>query len=261
MKIQFRNHLDGLDSIPIFISSVILGLYVGGAVSVLSLCVSSGAPWVSDSFILTIVRIFSAFFAAGFAFSVAAQLLSPVIYHLPGYRSNDTEEKITAVIALLIAGGAAFGVFSIWENSAQARKAPYIAHLSEYLAEPVGKDEHWDGRVAGKVMTVDTEAKGIDDLYLQVNADYQPQKPEEVGTVVWLKWGKESTVRGTANFSAYRQTCDVTIIDLARRVVLARQSFTGEHPIIPSHGAANSSFYGNKPIAEIVAFIQGFPHR
>jgi hypothetical protein len=101
-----------------------------------------------------------------------------------------------------------------------------------------------------------------EELYRQLPADLRANTPEEVDTVVWLEWGEErlGKTRSEPPMTHYtlegiRYTCKVTIIDKRTNCKVGETSFQGSDP----RGKGN--YAGDKPYAEILAYLTKLPRR
>jgi hypothetical protein len=114
--------------------------------------------------------------------------------------------------------------------------------------------------VKGKVIPVSVADREVDWLYYDLPDDLRPAAPDQVGTVVWLRWDKVKVGQyGNNGGDANVQTCDVTVIDLAARRVVDQRRFVGGEP--PQSSRRGSSASGSKPTEPIVAYLKSLPRR
>ena len=135
--------------------------------------------------------------------------------------------------------------------------APFKPHLAEYLAPTNGPVAQ--GPLKGKVIVLDRVKGDVDwDVFFDLPADLRAGKPEEVGTVVVIDWSKEKIDEYKNGAPAYMQAGKVTVIDHARRAVVASSEFKGAEPPmeIDEHASEGN---GPKPTKEIVAYLEGLP--
>jgi hypothetical protein len=78
-------------------------------------------------------------------------------------------------------------------------------------------------------------------------------RPDDVGTVVLLKWSKED-IGETAAGTKYRLHCDVIVVDKSQRRLITKRSFVGSDP-------AFATLYGGSPIDQIVAYVNSLPRQ
>jgi hypothetical protein len=138
----------------------------------------------------------------------------------------------------------------------------FEAHLQEYTVitglNPDFQSEN--SYIRGKVITVDIGKNKIDQIYFNLPKDMVAKNPEEVGTIVWLKW--EDVRVGTYSPSgdaAYEITCEVTIIDKTEAIIVDKKSFTGTSP--PPTMLREGPGYGSKPTDEVVNYLKSLPRR
>jgi len=168
--------------------------------------------------------------------------------------------SIVVVIALGVAGF--FGVRS--HQRAQAVK-PFKEHIDSYLKgvkAPVGPGGP-NGKIGNKLITVDTGEKEIDYLYFDLPEDRRATKPEEVDSVVHLKWDKKVkgyyAKEGSNDTSkpGYWQTCDVLVVDRQSGEVQAMSHFQGSDP--PEKSSSSAS--GSKPTDKVVTWLTGLQRK
>ncbi len=82
--------------------------------------------------------------------------------------------------------------------------------MAEYLAPPVGPASA--GPVRGKMVVVDKKTQDIDwDVFFGLPDALRAGRPEEVGTVVWLEYGRAPGIGtyGKERLPSFFQTCQV----------------------------------------------------
>jgi hypothetical protein len=140
---------------------------------------------------------------------------------------------------------------------------PFKSHLNEYLLIPELKTitPAEDTYIKGKVITVDTSEIEIDEMtYFKLPEELVAQTPEEVATIIWLKW--EDVLVGhytPGGGDAYRITCEVTIIDKEQAAIVGQKTFRGSAP--PETVVGTESGYGERPIEDVVDYIRLLPRR
>jgi hypothetical protein len=104
-------------------------------------------------------------------------------------------------------------------------------------------------------------------LHFNPEVKGEADKPEEVKTVILLNWGKELVGKyGTSGVKAYRPTCEVIVVDRARRAVVGREFLRGSEPpesriLAGPRDTRFAGVFGSTPWREIVAYIQRLPRR
>lgn len=157
---------------------------------------------------------------------------------------------VIGVIALGVAGF--FGV----RHLIRGRKlAPFKEQMAAYTAQPKGEAKEMPLR--GKIIPIDIDKKEVDDIYWEMPEDMRADKPDDVGTIVWLKWGKEQIGTYTGGSAAEVQTVVVTVIDKKEGVQTHTTSLRGGNP--PQSKKSSQSGVGPKPTTEIINFLKALP--
>lgn len=164
------------------------------------------------------------------------------------------------------------------------RMRPFVACISEYTNIAGLKTLDQDPYVIGKALIIDKTKNEILDpekpYFFNLPKELQPARPEEVGTIVWLEWGKvavakykyedasrESTLY---DYDANIQTCKVTIIDKNIPAIIGQSNFRGMDPPKSLRVGVNETayikngqlrWYGDRPEEEIVNYLKKLPRR
>lgn len=90
--------------------------------------------------------------------------------------------------------------------------------------------------------------------YRRLPDEIRATKPDEVGTVVWLKWTIRTTVRpGKHKVTCRRIVCDVTVIDLAEAIIVGGKEIQGPLPDGLEGGC------GPRPTRDVARFLTELP--
>ncbi len=114
------------------------------------------------------------------------------------------------------------------------------------------------GKVKGKMVVVNVNEKGIDDLHFDLPRDLSASKPEEVSTVVLLTWEKRDTSSAlyTVHTGRYAVVGHVRVFDWASKSEIASRMFFGdppEHPYRPGTGP--------RPDDQVLKFLTSLPRQ
>ena len=206
--------------------------------------------------------------------------------------------KLSLFIFLVIIGFAAV-MFLILapvvhhQNAYKAMSEPFLSCVKEYVNSKglVDDPNNYNPYIIGKVIIVDNVINdnnaleeeiwkpviGIDDIergpsqringceYFKLPVELRAVTPDEVGTIIWLKWDSILEGRYGDHFAApgaNRILCEAVVIDKGKNVIIGRKSFRGGTP--PSHTRFSSTSkyntrYGFRPTAEIVDYITSLP--
>jgi len=100
-------------------------------------------------------------------------------------------------------------------------------------------------------------------VFLSLPANIRAKSPDEVDTIIWLKWGREPTGhKYTDDIDAAYVTCQVVVIDRVKSLIVGTARFTGGNPksfINPSR--TSDSHFGSPPTKDISKFIQSLTVR
>jgi hypothetical protein len=167
---------------------------------------------------------------------------------------NNILSVIVLVLFVTIAGcvGAFFGIRYLWrQNDLKA----FNTRLDEYIAS-AQQSKPTPGRVTvkPKILPVDVTGKKVDWLYYDLPDPIRPATPEEVQTVALLHYNEVVVGSYTNGGKAYRRTCQVRIVDLATKTVVAESTFQGGEP--PKTIRNSSSGYGSYPTEQVVGYLK-----
>jgi hypothetical protein len=161
-----------------------------------------------------------------------------------------------AILAVIGIGVAVYmGVVSMMHAN---YAAPFKPQMAAYVAAPTGSN--MGDPVKGKIIVLDKGKQDFDwDVSYDLPADLKASKPEEVGAVVLTDWQKNEVGTYDDGTRAYQYTVDVTVVDHARRTVIAQSTFTGSEP--PRTIKYSSEGVGSKPTKEVVDYLKGLPRQ
>ena len=165
------------------------------------------------------------------------------------------------VVVLALAGfGGYWGVAAAIRSS---QAAPFKPHVAEYLAVPDGPAA--PAPLRGKMVVVDKKTQDIDwDVFFGLPDALRASRPEEVGTIVWLEYGREQGqgvyIDGKDRRPSFCQTCEVTVIDRAGRAVIGAALVHGGPP--PERiQEGDKEGVGPRPTAEVIDYLKGLPRQ
>ena len=164
---------------------------------------------------------------------------------------------LAVVVFILACFGVYWGLLYLIHGNAAA---PFKPHMAEYLAPT---KETKTGAVRGQIVVVDRGKQDVDwDVFFDLPNDLRAAKPEDVGTVAWLEYGrqKERGGYGKEGYPAYRQTCTVTVIDQASRDVIGTTEVKGGDPPNSIDEGAKEGV-GSKPTKEVVDYLKSLPRQ
>jgi hypothetical protein len=169
-----------------------------------------------------------------------------------------------SVAAVLVLGLALLGVgllIGLWWMNRADQRARFKGSIDGYLA--VSKEQTELGEyLKGKAVVVNVKDKEVDDeVFSRLPAELRAGGPDEVGTVVLLKWGRELAgvyVGKTSAGAGYRHVCEVVVIDKGLGAIVARKVFRGSEPPSERRGGTDD-IYGSRPVDDIVTYLAQLP--
>ena len=173
--------------------------------------------------------------------------------------ANDEEVPTGCVIVFFIAVVAVIAFFVYRGIKTSAYLKPFKALSEQNLALTNLKEDTGAAYINRKLITVDKDTKEIDRLFLKLDKELRPESPEDVGTVIWLDWGRSTYGSYTDGAKAYRKTCQITVIDLDKGLIVDRRSFSGSKP--PGSKSGGGSRSGSKPTREVIKYIESYPRK
>jgi hypothetical protein len=116
----------------------------------------------------------------------------------------------------------------------------------------------------GRVAVVDIDEHRIDGkLTRALPAEIVATRAEEVGTVIWVRWGetREGTYHangvGPATGQAYRGYCDIAVIDLAAGLIVGAREFLAASP--PATTTASGDIHTEVDVESVVNWVSALP--
>jgi hypothetical protein len=142
------------------------------------------------------------------------------------------------------------------EAAVNAYAAPFLARIAEFTPAAPEREIQPPYR-HGKVMPIVLPGKGIDNILLSFPDVLRPANPDEVGTIVWLQWGKETIGFYTDHTEAFVITCHVTVIDKSKNIIIEERDFVGSDP--PQQRKPGEPNHGSNPAGDITRWLMGMP--
>lgn len=149
-------------------------------------------------------------------------------------------------------------------EAAFAGKLEPFAVILDDKAEENDPEEGEAPKINGRVLVLDKGSRmvpgvtpgGISAVHFDLPRTLRATQPDQVGTVVWLKWSRKDRGKYRTG-TAYKVNCEVIIIDAEKRAVVARRPFEGGEP--PSSVPAGKDGYGALPTERIVEYLTSLP--
>jgi hypothetical protein len=133
----------------------------------------------------------------------------------------------------------------------------FEGQMAEFLrdAEGTSGPEY----IKGKVVVIDRDKRMIDTLHMYLPPEIQANRPEEVGTIVWLdshvsKVGDYITGSNEVVGGGYTQVTYVTVVDREAHSVIHRDSFAGHMP--PKKLEHRGDASGDNPSGNVQYYIE-----
>jgi hypothetical protein len=165
---------------------------------------------------------------------------------------------ISLFVGLIILAGGTFGV----ETINDIPLIPFQNHLKEYLRVGSFPSEALSRTlqskpITGKIITVDVTQQFIDPLFLRLPNDLKAIQPEDVGTIVLLRRGRNLYDSYTDGSKAYISTCDVIVVDKTSGETIATNHFVGDEPVVSPYSGGSTQFIdGPGPDKQILSYLE-----
>lgn len=142
----------------------------------------------------------------------------------------------------------------------------FLPYISEYLNTPFVDQYATKPYLSGKVVTVDVDRRIVDTwTYPKLAEAIRAKNPQEVGTLVLIKWGREkigdyqNVETGERTGEAFRGKASLTVIDWNNKFKLAEEVITGEEPATALRGKGN--YESQQPMFKILAYLKRLPQK
>jgi hypothetical protein len=173
---------------------------------------------------------------------------------------------ISTIFSVVIITGSGCRQSEIEKTTQEIYKSPFIQwesqmneHINEYIDIHSSNISPSGGYIRGKIITIDIENRKIDNFWLHLPTDMIAASPDEVGTIIWLKWDQSIVGRYTNGKNAYQISCLVTIIDKLLGTKVDEKKFWGSPP--PSKVISTNTGVGSRPNSEIAEYIESLPRK
>jgi len=165
----------------------------------------------------------------------------------------------SVVVLIALGVGGFFGVRSIIRSN---KIGPFKPKIESYVSltnpglVPGGQDPP-PGKVKGRMITVDADKREIDYIYFDLPDELRAETPEDVATVVLIKWSKIEVGKYSDGRAAEIQVGLVTVVNVEDKQVVGRSIFQGADP--PKSRKSSQSGSGPKPEQPIINYLKGLP--
>jgi hypothetical protein len=164
---------------------------------------------------------------------------------------------------VLIAIGAAIGGYFGIDYLIKSNKIkPFnnrIAEFTAVTAAPAPAGQQGPFRAANakpKMIIIDLGKQQVDWAYFDLPREMQADNPDQVETVVGLRWSEERLWEYDGGGFGIRHVCNVSVFDKASKQMIAQSTVQGGEPPRETKTSAGSNDYGSKPNKEIVTYLK-----
>jgi hypothetical protein len=110
----------------------------------------------------------------------------------------------------------------------------------------------------GKVVLIDADKRALDELQPYLPDDIHARTPEEVTTVVQMRYTRSVVGKFPSGAHAVQVGARLTVVDVPSRTVIAARSFDwGKPPTSIPVGSGSDDVTGSAPMKDISAFLTG----
>jgi len=169
----------------------------------------------------------------------------------------------TTVLAIAI--GAA-----VWQEKQREKHETEKEATSNAFARFVGakeppagaKDDARARYRRGHALVINTETGQPDEMFYKLPADLRAANGDDVGTEVWVHWIYQVLGKYNNGGLMVKSDCDVTVYDVSRNAIVAREHFAGEDPPLNITIPRGSKEGWEKlPTDQVTKFLQNLPAR
>lgn len=135
----------------------------------------------------------------------------------------------------------------------------FTQYIVTYTSYSSFKKASTDIYISGKILVIDIIKNKVDPMYWKIPEQIRVSAGDPGGAkaIVLLKWGEENVGDNSSDEGqAYELTCNVTVIDIIRKVIIAEKYFRGgEPPFLVYRGDPNMKHYGSSPEEDVLKYI------
>jgi hypothetical protein len=180
------------------------------------------------------------------------------LYAWHGYRRNTGRDPRLARYQALIA--------AYTDESTFCPTCPYCTECDTSYrktlqpGDMVPDPEDDPGYLRGKVILVDIFNRWVMPLTPRLAPELVPARPDEVGTVIWIRNGSRGMGTYSGGARALQGTIELTVADLAVPAIVGTGTLVGPEPppFIVGH---NPGIPARPSDSEVLAYIAGLPRR
>ena len=163
---------------------------------------------------------------------------------------------VVAAVVLVIAGGAFFLRGRAYEHQRfEGAIRPYLAQTGPWQEWAVSIEPV----IRGRLLVVDADGKKLHPFHFRLPKEIRPTRPDDIGTVAIQRCAREvvgTYERAGKQYSGYRWSCRLQLLDLGARTTYVSQAFPGSEPPRKARGGDK---IGGMPTAKVWAFLMGLP--
>lgn len=142
----------------------------------------------------------------------------------------------------------------------------FLPYIQSYIETKITRSYEGQPYLRGKCITIDIDQKAVDSLvYPKLSDTLRAQSPQEVGTVVLIRWYWEKegyytdAKTGQVTGDAYWGFAKVSIVDWQDKMLIGEEIFTGD---APASGLTRAGDYkSQQPIFKVVQYLESLPKR
>lgn len=169
--------------------------------------------------------------------------------------------RLIGLVVLVLLAAIAGGTWRLREWNRTRLIAPFDQRIGDFLGlETAPPNALATAAIKGKVLVIDLGKQKVDvDLFFRLPEDLRPGSPEEVGTVVLVRWQDIQVDEYSNKGKAYRVDGVLTVIHRDSKEVVADDVvFAGGDPPAKIKQSAPSG-KGPKPFDKIIEYLVRLP--
>jgi hypothetical protein len=137
---------------------------------------------------------------------------------------------------------------------------PFEQLLQTYssLSRSVPVHDLFEPYVQGKVAAIDVNQNRMDNVWFALPSDLRASSSDDTGTLVLVSCTEGAVGRYATAGAAIAVGCEMSLIDMSIRSMIARRHFVGLPPSSSDFGQTRT---GSRPDSDMVSYLRSLPRK